>query len=64
MPRLTAKALAALFKEWREDHEAANREDAHWYRAAAAEKDALRKILDGKTEAPTARRDKDRSIER
>jgi hypothetical protein len=64
MKKLTAKEIAALFKEWREDYAEANREDAH-PRYATTEKEAFQDILDGKTtEAPAAEKGKDRDIER
>lgn len=59
MRKLTVKALAALFKEIREDEAAGKREDAHWYG-----KEAFQKILDGTTEAAAAEKDKDKGIER
>jgi hypothetical protein len=64
MPKLTKKALAALFKEWREDYEAAKREDAHGYGSPVAGKEASQKSADGKTDAPAAKQRKEKGIER
>ncbi len=55
----TAEELAALFKEIRADEAAAKREDAHWY-----EKEAFKKILDGKTKAVAVEMGKDKGMER
>jgi hypothetical protein len=64
MKKLTAKEIAAIFKEWRDDYAAAKREDAH-PRSATTEKEAFQNILDGKTtEAPAAEKSKDKGIER
>jgi hypothetical protein len=51
--------VAALLKETLADEAAGKREDAHWYGM-----ETLRKIADGKTEAPAAEKGKDRDIER
>lgn len=56
---LTCEKLAALFKEMREEEAAGKREEAQWYG-----QEALRKILDLKTEARPAEKDKDKGIER
>ena len=48
-----------LFKEIRADEAAGKRDDAHCYG-----REAFRKILDGKTEAPAVVKGKDRDIER
>jgi hypothetical protein len=65
MKKLTAKEMAALFREWREDYAAAKREDAHWYGSATTEKEAFQNILDGKTtEAPAPKKGKEKGIER
>jgi hypothetical protein len=62
--KLTAKAIAALFKEWQEDYGAAKREDAHWYGSTTTEREAFQKILDGKAESPAEpEKGKDRGIE-
>lgn len=53
------ETLSGLFKEIRADEAAGKQEDAHWYG-----KEALKKILDGKTEAPPAEMVKDEGIER
>jgi hypothetical protein len=53
------ETLSGLFAEIRADEAAAKQEDAHWYG-----KEALKKILDGKTEAPAAEMAKDHGIER
>jgi hypothetical protein len=56
---LTGEGLAALRKEIVADTEAGKREDAHWYG-----KEAFQKIFNGKPEAPTAEKGKDRGIGR
>jgi len=67
MKKLTAKEIAALFKEWREDYAAAKLRDMY----GKQHEEALKKILDGGTEAdgksveaPAAEKGKDKGIER
>jgi hypothetical protein len=55
----SAEEQAALFAEMRADYAAGKREDAH-----ACETDAFQRILDGKAQAPVARRANDKSIDR
>jgi len=55
----SAEELANLFKEIRADEAAGKREDAHWYR-----KESLKELVNEKTKAQTAEKDKDRGIER
>lgn len=56
---LTCEKLAALFNEMRADEAAGKQEDSHWYG-----KEAIQKMLGGKTEAPAAELGKDKDIER
>jgi len=55
----TAAELAATFREIRADEAATKGEDADWNG-----KEAFKKILDGKTEAPAVEKGKDKGMER
>jgi hypothetical protein len=56
---LNCHKLAALFKEMREDEAAVKQEDAHWCGS-----EALQKLREAGTKAPSAETGKDKDIER